>query len=263
MRRLSLAGERGRLVVGNWKMNGDLAALAELKAIGQACRDPSSVFTALALPATLIAEARRFCADLIIGAQDVHAEDAGPHTGCVSATMVREAGAAFTLVGHSEARLRQAETDGMVRRKTETARRAGLDVILCVGESSKTREAGRALETVVGQVGACLPQGADGTWLAIAYEPIWAIGTGRSAGEGDVAQMHCALRSALRAALGARGDDIALLYGGSVTAANAHVLMSLPDVDGVLVGGASLTAAGFTPIIVAAHASATADIVAH
>ena len=240
---------RRKFVAGNWKMNGNLAALAELEAIG-ATIDPR-VDVAMAVPATLIhpAAAR---APFPIGAEDVHGADSGAHTGCVSAAMVKEAGAAFSIVGHSERRQGQHESDADVKAKAEALRRHGLDAILCCGETLAQREAGEAEAVVTAQVLASLPEGADGAWLSIAYEPIWAIGTGKVATVVDVEAMHGAIRAALVGALGEAGDGIRLLYGGSVTAENAAALLHASDVDGALVGGASLTAAKFVPIIAAA-----------
>lgn len=241
---------RRKFVAGNWKMNGNLAALAELEAIAAAI-DPR-VDVAVAVPATLIHPAAQR-AGFPIGAEDVHAADSGAHTGCVSAPMIKEAGAAFSIVGHSERRQGQNETDADVKAKAEACHRHGLDAILCVGETLEQREAGEAEKVVTAQVRASLPEGASGDWLAIAYEPIWAIGTGKVATVADVEAMHAAIRGALVAALGAeQGGAIRLLYGGSVTADNAAGLLHAADVDGALVGGASLTAAKFAPIIAAA-----------
>jgi triosephosphate isomerase len=241
---------RRKFVAGNWKMNGSLAALAELDAIGAGV-DPR-VDVGIALPATLIQPAA-VRATFPIGAEDVHGAESGAHTGCVSAAMVKEAGAAFSIVGHSERRQGQNETDADVKAKAEALHRHGLDAILCVGETLDQREAGEAETVVTAQVRASLPDGAGGDWLAIAYEPIWAIGTGKVATVADVESMHGAIRAALTDALGAQaGAAIRLLYGGSVTAENAAALLHAADVDGALVGGASLTGAKFVPIIAAA-----------
>ncbi len=244
---------RCKLIAGNWKMNGSLAALDELAAIeGAACS--GAIDVAIALPATLIAPAAGKIACVAVGVQDVGIDDSGPHTGCVSAAMAREAGASFTIVGHSERRADQCEGNDEVRAKAEAARRAGLTVILCVGESAEQRDAGHAENVVTGQVTGSMPDGADPDWLTIAYEPIWAIGTGRTPTVDDVAAMHGAIRRSLRGRLGEPGTRMRILYGGSVTGENASTLLAASDVDGALVGGASLTAAKFVPIIRAAEA---------
>lgn len=243
---------RRKLIAGNWKMNGSRASLAELDAITAAAGAAPLVDVAVAVPFTLIAPAAERAPGLSIGAQDVHIADPGAHTGCVSAPMVVEAGAGFTIVGHSERRSGQYETDADVKAKAETARRAGLSVILCVGESADERDAGQAEYVVTGQVVASMPEGAAADWLSIAYEPIWAIGTGRTPTVADVAAMHGAIRAQLHALLQDEGDRVRILYGGSVTGDNAAVLLAAGDVDGALVGGASLTAAKFVPIIEAA-----------
>lgn len=240
---------RRKLVAGNWKMNGSLTGLAELDGIGAAL-DPR-VDVAIAVPATLIAPAAAR-AGFPIGAEDVHGADSGAHTGCISAGMAKEAGAAFSIVGHSERRQGQCESDADVKAKAEALKRHGMDAILCVGETLDERESGRAVAVVTAQVRASLPDGAAGDWLAIAYEPIWAIGTGRTATVDDVEAMHGAIRATLVELLGAeQGASVRLLYGGSVTADNAAALLHARDVDGALVGGASLTAAKFAPIIAA------------
>lgn len=243
---------RRKLVAGNWKMNGSRAALAELDGIAEAMRANAGVDVAVAVPFTLIAPAAERSQSLPIGAEDVHAADSGAHTGCVSAGMAKEAGAAFAIVGHSERRQGQGETDADVKAKAEALARHGMNAILCVGETLARREAGDAEAVVTAQLRASLPDGADGSWLAVAYEPIWAIGTGKVATVGDVEAMHTALRATLLEALGEAGEGIRLLYGGSVTADNARDLLHAREVDGALVGGASLTAAKFVPIIEAA-----------
>ena len=240
---------RRKFVAGNWKMNGSQAALAELDGIAAGI-DPR-VDVGVAVPATLIAPAAAR-ASFPIGAEDIHAADGGAHTGCVSAPMAKEAGAAFSIVGHSERRQGQCESDADVKAKAEALHRHGMDAILCVGETLDQREAGDAEQVVTAQVRAPLPEGAAGDWLAIAYEPIWAIGTGKVATVADVEAMHAAIRAALTEALGGEGEAIRLLYGGSVTAENAAGLLHAANVDGALVGGASLTAAKFVPIIAAA-----------
>jgi triosephosphate isomerase (TIM) len=245
---------RRKLVAGNWKMNGLRASLPEVAAIARAAATAPAVDVALALPATLIAPAVAAVPGLAIGAQDVHACDHGAFTGWLSAAMVKEAGASFTLVGHSERRAGAAETDAEVRAKATAARRQRLGVILCVGETLEERDSGEAIAIVTRQLTASLPEDADGAWLSIAYEPVWAIGTGRTPTVADVAAMHGALRRELGVWIGGKADAVRLLYGGSVTPDNAAALLGAPDVDGALVGGASLTAAKFAPIIAAAAA---------
>jgi triosephosphate isomerase len=243
---------RGRLIAGNWKMNGSLAALAELDDIAAAAAAAPGLDIAIAVPATLIAPAVARVPGLAIGAQDVHPADKGAHTGCISVAMVKEAGARFSIVGHSERRADQHETDAEVRAKAMALNAGGLKAILCVGETLAERDAGRAEAVVRGQLAASFPEGAAGNWLSIAYEPVWAIGTGRTPTIGDVAAMHGAIRDQLRALAGAEAEVIRILYGGSVTGDNAADLLGAGDVDGALVGGASLTAAKFVPIITAA-----------
>ena len=245
---------RRKLVAGNWKMNGSLAALAELDAIAAAAEANPGVDVAVCPPFTLIAPAARRAPGLVIGAQDVHGKESGAHTGCVSAAMLKEAGARLVIVGHSERRADQRETDSEVRAKAEAALRGGLSAIVCVGESQAEREQGKAVEIVSGQLEGSLPSAAGEGELIVAYEPIWAIGTGNVATPADVAEMHSAIRSQLRALLGPGGDTVRILYGGSVKSDNAAELFAVPDVDGALVGGASLTAAQFVPILEAAAA---------
>lgn len=239
-----------KLVAGNWKMNGVAADLEHVR--GVAAFD-ASCDVALCLPATLIERAHRSTPSFPIGGQDVHASDKGAHTGCVSVAMLRDAGAVLTIVGHSERREAQGETDADVRAKAEAALAGGLRVILCCGESDSVREAGHAIATVSSQLDASLPQSdVNGDTFAVAYEPIWAIGTGKVPTLDDIADMHAALRARLVAAYGETGHTIRLLYGGSVKGSNAADIFGVANVDGALVGGASLTAADFTPIIAAA-----------
>ena len=237
-----------KLVAGNWKMHGVVGDLAEIAAIAAAAGDAD---VALCLPATLIERAVRAIPGFAIGGQDVHSAAKGPHTGCVSAAMLVDAGARLVIVGHSERREGQGETDAAVRAKAGAALAAGLDVILCIGESDAVREAGAAVATVAAQLDASLPASPVD---AIAYEPIWAIGTGKIPSLADIAEMHAALRARLVAAYGQAGQGVRILYGGSVKASNAADIFAIPDVDGALVGGASLTGADFVPIIEAASA---------
>ena len=243
---------RRKLVAGNWKMNGTRAALAELDGIAAAATAHPGVDIAIALPATLLMAAATRGPGLAVGAQDVHPADAGAHTGCISAAMVADAGGSFTIVGHSERRANCGETDDEVRAKAAAARRHGMRVIVCVGETLAQRDAGDAVAVVTAQLRGSLPDGAAGDWLSIAYEPVWAIGTGRTPSVDDVAAMHGAVRSELRALLGKEAELVRVLYGGSVTGDNAPALLAAADVDGALVGGASLTAAKFVPIVMAA-----------
>lgn len=245
-----------KLIAGNWKMNGMLAALDEVAAIAETAAAHPAADVALALPATLIAAAAARWPGLAIGAQDVHARDSGAHTGCLSAAMLREAGARFTLVGHSERRGDQGETNQDVWAKAVAARRCGLSVILCVGETAEERDAGRAARVVQAQIEQGLPDDAEGDWLTLAYEPRWAIGTGRTPSIPEIAEIHAVARAKARALLGDRGGAVRILYGGSVTGANVGEILAIADVDGALVGGASLTAAKFAPIVAAGAATA-------
>lgn len=230
-------------------MNGTAADLAEARAIAAGAGE--GVEVALCLPATLIERAARVLPGFAIGGQDVHAAGSGAHTGDISAAMLIDAGARLTIVGHSERRADHEESDADVRAKAETAVAAGLDVILCIGESLEVREAGTAIATVSAQLEDSLP--AKAARLTVAYEPIWAIGTGKVPSVGDIAEMHGALRARLVVAYGEEGTNVRILYGGSVKASNAAEIFGITDVDGALVGGASLKAADFLPIVEAAR----------
>ena len=240
-----------KLVAGNWKMHGTSDSLTEIAAIASAAR-ASACDVALCLPASLIERAVRAVPAFAIGGQDCHSASSGAHTGDISAAMLRDAGAFLTIVGHSERRQAHGETDFDVRAKAEAALAAGLDVILCVGESLAVREAGNAIAVVSAQADASLPQGAPAAKLALAYEPIWAIGTGKVPSMEDIAAMHAALRGRLVASYGEAGEQMRILYGGSVKASNAVEIFAVPNIDGALVGGASLTEADFLPIVEAA-----------
>jgi triosephosphate isomerase (TIM) len=244
---------RRRLVVGNWKMNGSLALLSELAPIAAVAKKTPNVDVVVCPPFTLIAPARTRGAGLAIGAQDVHGAESGAHTGNVSAAMLKEVGARLVIVGHSERRAEQGETSEAVAAKAKAALGAGLQVIVCVGESEAERQAGNHLDLVTAQLRASLPGSAEGEGeLVVAYEPIWAIGTGKVATPADIAEMHTALRDTLRQELGHRGGTVRILYGGSVKPDNATEIFAVDNVDGALVGGASLTANDFIPIIEAA-----------
>ncbi len=238
-----------KLVAGNWKMHGTADDIAQILQI--AAGVPPGVDVALSLPATLIERAVRAVPGFAIGGQDVHAEAEGAFTGDISAHMLHDAGASMAIVGHSERRERRCQTDATVRAKAIAAMAAGLDVILCVGESLAVREAGGAVATVSAQLDTSLP---PAPVEAVTYEPIWAIGTGRVPSLADIAQMHAALRARLIATYGDAGRAVRLLYGGSVKSTNAADIFNVPDVGGALVGAASLTAAEFLPIVEAAVA---------
>jgi triosephosphate isomerase len=246
---------RRKLVAGNWKMNGSLAALAELAPIAEAAKGAGGVDVAICPPFTLIAPAVTRSGGLAIGAQDCHAHDSGAHTGCISVGMAREAGARLAIVGHSERRADQHETDAEVRGKAKAALKGGLITIVCVGETDLQRRAGDHVAVVASMLAGSLPDHWDEGELVVAYEPVWAIGTGNVATPADVGEIHAAIRAALVQRYGDRGRRIRILYGGSVKADNAAELFAVADVDGALVGGASLTAAAFVPIIEAASAS--------
>lgn len=243
---------RRKLVVGNWKMNGMRAQLPEIEAIGAIAATHPAVEVGLCLPATLIEPASKVVGAAFVGAQDCHMKASGAHTGNICASMLKEAGATWVIVGHSERRQDQGETDADIAAKALAAHAEGLKVILCVGESLDVRDAGDAEAVVSAQLLASLPEGAAADWLAIAYEPIWAIGTGRIPTMDAVETMHKALRAALSSRIGAEAEGMRILYGGSMNGDNAAELMAIADVDGGLVGGASLTATKFAPVIAAA-----------
>jgi triosephosphate isomerase (TIM) len=247
-----MAGATRRpLVAGNWKMNGLSGSQTELVRIIQGARELEALVELMVCPpATLLA---RFAAAargsaLRIGAQDCHAEPAGAFTGDLSAEMLKDAGASAVIVGHSERRIYHKETDADVRAKALAAWRAGLGAIVCVGESRADREDGRALAVVGRQFDASMPEGATVENLVVAYEPVWAIGTGLTPTPADVAEMHRHIRQRLVSRLRAPGEGVRILYGGSVKPSNAKELMSVADVDGALVGGASLKADEFLAI---------------
>ena len=243
---------RRKLVAGNWKMHGLAAQLPEVTAVAAAAGANPGVDVTLCVPFTLIAVAVQAAGAMPVGAQDVHAAEQGAHTGCISAAMLVEAGARYVIVGHSERRADQHETSADVKAKAEAAHRHGLHAILCVGETEAERDAGQAEQVVRTQIAESLPEGAAPDWLTIAYEPVWAIGTGRTPTIDDIAAIHAVARGQLRAIIGDAADGMRILYGGSVNAGNAAAILALEDVDGGLVGGASLTAEKFVPIIEAA-----------
>lgn len=243
---------RRRLIVGNWKMNGSRESLSELDGIAAAAEAAPEVDVAICPPFTLIERAAARTPALPIGGQDCHAASKGAFTGCISAAMLVEAGARIVIVGHSERRAAHGETDADVKAKAEAAIASGLTAIVCVGETEAEHDAGEAKARVSAQLRGSLPV-ADGDVLVVAYEPRWAIGTGRTPTLDNVGAMHAMIRTMLEDLLGReRAEGVRILYGGSMTGANAADLMSVANVDGGLIGGASLTAAAFVPIIEAA-----------
>lgn len=242
---------RRKYVVGNWKMNGLSDAVTEAQAIFAAAGEHPAVDVAICPPFTLIGAMAAALPAASIGGQDCHAAASGAYTGSVAAPMLADAGARLVIVGHSERREGCGESDQDVKAKAEAALAVGLDVILCVGEPRDIRESGGAIDFVLAQLRKSLPDAFDPARLAIAYEPIWAIGTGLVPTVEDVAAMHGAIRAALTERIGAGAEVVRLLYGGSVNGENAAELLGAGDVDGALVGGASLTAAKFLPIVAA------------
>jgi triosephosphate isomerase len=243
------------LLAGNWKMNGLKTALAEIRALKRGLTDePARSDVLICPPATLIMEAVKAAekSPIAIGGQDCHALASGAYTGDVSAEMLRDAGATAVILGHSERRQYHGETDQVVAAKMKAARRAGLMAILCVGESDKQREAGEAIRVVTQQLGASIPAELQATDLAVAYEPIWCIGSGKTPTAADIAEMHAAIRERLTERFPGEGAAIRILYGGSVKPDNAVEILAVRNVDGALVGGASLKAADFLAIIRAA-----------
>jgi len=239
------------LVAGNWKMNGLLASRGELtKVIAGASAFDGRTELMICPPATLIAgfTAAARGSQVIIGAQDCHAEASGAHTGDLSAEMLADAGARAVIVGHSERRADHHETDALVRAKAQAVWRAQLMAIVCVGEQRSEREAGRTLAVVGGQLDGSLPDLATGSNLVVAYEPVWAIGTGLTPTPADVAEVHAFIRKRLTGRFREEGTRIRILYGGSVKPSNANELLTIAEVNGALVGGASLKADDFLGI---------------
>jgi len=243
------------LVAGNWKMNGLGGSRAELaKIIAGSAGLAGKTELMVCPPATLVAEfATAARGSLVtIGGQDCHSKASGAHTGDISAEMLADAGARAVIVGHSERRADHHERDAQVRAKAQAAWRAGLTAIVCVGEQRAEREAGKTLPVVAGQLDGSLPdsvKGANlGANLVVAYEPVWAIGTGLTPTPGDVAEVHAFVRKRLAERFGAEGGRVRILYGGSVKPANARELLTIPDVNGALVGGASLKSEDFLGI---------------
>lgn len=243
-----------KIAAGNWKMNGDQASLEEAVAISRA---PASCDVVLCPPATLTALAVSALegSNVQVGGQDCHANSKGAHTGDISAAMLRDAGASHVILGHSERRADHGETNAEVAAKVTAAHREGLIAILCLGETESQRDAGKTLEVVAEQLAGSLPESASAENTVIAYEPVWAIGTGRTATPEEIGDVHAALRAQLSRIMGPAAGSVPLLYGGSVKAANAAEIFSVEDVDGALVGGASLKAQDFVPIIEALSAS--------
>ena len=239
--------DRRPLVAGNWKMNGLRASLAELDAMIKGA-SAASADLLVCPPATLIAAfaERAKGSSIAIGAQDCHPEASGAHTGDLSAEMLKDVGARAVIVGHSERRTEHGETDALVRKKAEAARRAGLLAIVCVGETKAERDAGRTLDIVSRQVSGSVPDGATATNLVIAYEPVWAIGTGVTPTPDDVTKVHALIRGLLAKRL--ESAAVRILYGGSVKLGNAAALLLARECDGALVGGASLKAMDFLAI---------------
>jgi triosephosphate isomerase len=240
------------LIAGNWKMNGLVGSAAELQAIIAASAPLAAKADLLICPpATLLAAfATRARGSVVaIGGQDCHSAASGAHTGDISAEMLKDAGAWFVIVGHSERRADHGETDSVVNAKATAAWRAGLTAIVCVGETRAERDGGKTLDVVGRQLAASVPNGATGENLVIAYEPVWAIGTGLTPTVKDVEQVHGFIREKLKARFPGEADAMRILYGGSVKPSNAAELLSVANVNGALIGGASLKATDFLAIV--------------
>jgi triosephosphate isomerase (TIM) len=243
------------LVAGNWKMNGLSGSLGEIEAMRRAADAGEAGVAELVIcpPATLIAQAawKLKGGTLGLGAQDCHPEESGPFTGDISAPMLKDAGASYVIVGHSERRTHHHETDELVRAKAEAALKAGLTPIVCVGETQAERQAGQQAAVVIRQLRRSLPPEATSETVVIAYEPVWAIGTGLTPTPGDIAAVHNGIRALLTEIAGPLSAKTRILYGGSVKPTNCRELLGLDNVDGALVGGASLKATDFLAIAAA------------
>jgi triosephosphate isomerase (TIM) len=244
-----------KLAAGNWKMNGTTAALAEVQALIAAYPRPSCEML-LCPPAILVGQMASVAqgSALMVGGQDCHPKASGAHTGDISAAMLKDVGATHVILGHSERRTDHGETDALVKAKAEAALAAGLIAIVCIGETESQRDAGQTLAVIGRQLDGSLPEGATAANLVIAYEPVWAIGTGRTPTLAEIAEVHAFLRHRLQGRIGAEAAGVRLLYGGSVKPSNAVEIFAVPHVDGALVGGASLKATDFGAIVAALSA---------
>jgi triosephosphate isomerase len=244
-----------KLAAGNWKMNGTVAALAEVSALVAAHPAPACEML-LCPPATLITAMAALAkgSALAVGGQDCHAKESGAHTGDISAAMLKEAGASYVILGHSERRADHGETDVQVLAKAQAAIAAGLVAVVCIGETEAQRDAGDTLTVIGAQLDGSVPADATAATLVVAYEPVWAIGTGRTPTIAQIAEVHDFLRTRLTAKIGPQAAGVRLLYGGSVKPSNAAEIFAVPHVDGALVGGASLKAADFGAIVAALSA---------
>ena len=243
------------LIAGNWKMNGLSAALDEARAVAaQLDRQPAPARVALFPPATLLHRLAQAVEGsfVLVGGQDCHGKASGAHTGDISAEMIVDAGGTLVIVGHSERRTDHGETCQQVAGKVEAALAAGLEPIICVGESLEQRQAGEAVSFVIGQLRNSLPPALKGKAFNVAYEPLWAIGTGHVASVDNIVEMHAAIRAELISLFGEQGGATPILYGGSVKPENAREILAAPNVGGALVGGASLKAKDFLAIVEAA-----------
>ena len=240
------------LVAGNWKMNGGLAMLKEPRLLAAMLKDVKLKADVMVCPpATILRRVKSVLKGnkIKLGGQDCHWNPAGAHTGDISAEMLKEAGCSGVIVGHSERRTNHGETDGLVMQKAKGAHRAGLIAIICIGETLDERKSGKTLDIVSRQLKGSVPEGATAAQTVIAYEPVWAIGTGLTPTTAEVAEVHAHIRAELGAIMGREGAGTRILYGGSVKPSNAAELMSQPNVNGALVGGASLKASDFLGII--------------
>jgi len=249
-----MTANRRPLIAGNWKMNGlQSDGLALAYSVGEylKAKENPSFEMLVCPPYTILAQAKVVLSDtdVALGAQDCHAAEKGAHTGDISVAMLAEAGCAYVIVGHSERRTDHGETDAIVKAKAEAAQTNGLCAVVCIGETEAERDAGKTLDVVKTQIAGSVPDGATAANTVVAYEPVWAIGTGRTPTIDEVQEVHAFIRAQLAAKLGQdTADGIRLLYGGSMNPGNAKDLLALADVDGGLIGGASLKAADFAAI---------------
>ena len=243
-----------KIAAGNWKMNGTRTDIQIAKAIADGAKGCDVV---ICPPATLIMQMAETvkCSAVQIGGQDCHPAEKGAHTGDLSAKMLVDAGASQVILGHSERRADHGESDELVNEKASTALAAGLSAIICVGETEQQRDAGETLDVIQRQLSMSVPDTAKPDQCIIAYEPVWAIGTGRTATPREIEEVHQVIREELESRFGANGSEFSILYGGSVKAGNALEIFAVPNVNGALVGGASLKAEDFLPIVAALAAA--------